>query len=103
MSGLRWALPLAGCMMLGTMLTPTLAQDVDPALADAWAFMQANMPGVPYDLLAAACAEGTVTIYHGTTTETMNAQEAGFEKLFPCINVERLQLESGELRERFLS
>lgn len=82
---------------------PASAQDVDPNLAPSWEFMQQAMPGVPYDLLKAACAEGSLLIYHGSWVEAQDAQIEGFRKRFPCIQVQKFSSTMGELRERFLS
>lgn len=79
------------------------AEPVDPALAASWAFVQKAMPGVPYSLLKAACAEGTVMIYHGTWIGAQNDQIAAFKKRFPCIDVQKFSSTVGRLRERFLS
>jgi ABC-type Fe3+ transport system substrate-binding protein len=88
-------------------LTMTLgwaqAQTVDPKLAASWAYMQKEMPGVPYSVLKAACDEGHVMIYHGTWDEAQDAQIAGFKKRFPCMSVEKFTTTMGALRERFLS
>lgn len=83
--------------------TPALAQDVDPNLADSWAFMQEAMPGVPYETLEAACAEGALLVYHGSWVDAQDAQIEGFRERFPCIQVETFTSTMGELRERFLS
>ena len=56
---------------------------VDPKLADAWKFMQANMPGVPYKLLEEACKDGTLTIYNGTWGDAQRSQVEAFKKRFP--------------------
>lgn len=86
-----------------TAAQPAVAQDVDPALADSWKFMQETMPGVSYDLLKAACAEGALLIYHGSWVEAQDAQIEGFRQRFPCIKVDKFSSTMGELRERFLS
>lgn len=88
-----------------TMLSLTVAgfaQDVAPENADAWTFMQTAMPGVPYDLLKAACAEGTVMIYNGTWGDAQDNQIKAFGERFPCIHVEHFELPTSERRERFI-
>ena len=88
----------------GTFLAPrAIAQDIDPKLKPSWEFMQSAMPGVPYETLKAACAEGRVMIYHGSWTDAQNAQIDGFRKRFPCIRVQKFGTTMGEMRERYLS
>jgi hypothetical protein len=65
--------------------------------------MQHAMPGVPYDLLKASCAEGQLTIYQAVTADAAKSQVDLFKKTFPCITVQSFQLATGPLRERFLS
>lgn len=77
------------------------AQTIDAKLAPSWEFMQKAMPGVPYELLQAACAEKTLTIYQGSWSDAQDAQIKAFEKRFPCINVERFELLANQLRARF--
>ncbi|MEI4488620.1 ABC transporter substrate-binding protein [Frigidibacter sp. MR17.14] len=89
------------CAVLA-LAVPAWAQDVAPEHADAWAFMQEAMPGVPYDLLAAACKEGTVMIYNGTWGDAQKNQIAAFSKRFPCVNVTNFELPTSERRERFV-
>lgn len=81
----------------------TIAQEVDPNLAASWEFMQQAMPGVPYEMLEAACAEGALLIYHGSWVEAQDAQIDGFRQRFPCLNVQKFSSTMGELRERFVS
>lgn len=97
--GLRSAMVLATAFMCGS----AVAQDVDPALADSWAYMQESMPGVPYETLRDACAEGALLVYHGTWVDAQDAQIQAFVDKFPCIEVRKLSATMGELRERFLS
>lgn len=86
------------------LLGPTAqAQTVDPALAAPWAFVQHQMPGLPYDVLKGACAEGQLMIYHGTWADAQQAQVAAFRKRFPCISVKLFQLNATPLRSRFQS
>ena len=82
---------------------PSLAQDVDPALAESWAFMQEQMPGTPYELLADACAEGEVMIYHGAWADAQDLQIEGFSQRFPCITVRKQGGGMSDIRERFLA
>jgi iron(III) transport system substrate-binding protein len=98
-------LPAAAAMLASAlfMASPTMAQDVDPNLAASWTFMQQAMPGVSYDVLKAACAEGSLLVYHGTWVEAQDAQIDGFSKHFPCLTVQKFSATMGELRERFLS
>lgn len=95
----------AGALLAGAWLSaPVLAADnVDPALAKSWEFMQQAMPGVPYDVLKNACAEAKLTLYHGTWTDAEQARVAKFEERFPCIKVTRLELLATALRERFIT
>jgi hypothetical protein len=62
-----------------------LAQDIDPKLRASWDFMQSAMPGVPYETLKAACAEGRLMVYHGSWTDAQNAQIEAFHKRFPFL------------------
>lgn len=79
------------------------AQDIDPKLQDAWAFMQQQMPGVPYSLLADACKEGEVMIYHGSWQDAEDAQIEGFNGRFPCIRVTKQGGGMSDIRERYLA
>lgn len=79
------------------------AQDVDPKLKDAWAFVQEQMPGVPYSLLADACKEGEVMIYHGSWQDAEDAQIQGFVDRFPCIQVRKQGGGMSDIRERYLA
>lgn len=93
-------LAIAGTALL---CSTAMAQDVDPALAESWAYMQEAMPGVPYEVLEGACAEGALLIYHGSWVTAQDAQVEGFLEHFPCIEVRKFSATMGELRERFLS
>jgi len=97
---LRWALAVCAGVMV---INAAHAQPVDPKLAASWAYMQKEMPGVPYSLLKAACDEGALMIYHGTWDEAQDAQIAGFRQRFPCISVQKFTTTMGALRERFLA
>jgi ABC-type Fe3+ transport system substrate-binding protein len=90
-------------MVLATTSLPASAQDVDPAHAEGWAFMQQQMPGVPYDLLKAACAEGEMMIYSGTWPDATQAVIDGFKARFPCIDAQSFVTQTGPRRERFLT
>jgi iron(III) transport system substrate-binding protein len=61
------------------------------------------MPGVPYELLVEACAEGEVMLYAGTLIEGKEAQIKGFRERFPCVSVDTYHGTTGEQRERWLS
>ena len=81
-----------------------LAQTVDPALADSWAFAQKAMPGVPYDLLKNACAEGALMIYSGTWPDATDNVVKHFKERFACIgDVQTFVTQTGPRRERFLA
>lgn len=103
MSKINFKAGLVALAMVGLTAGPGFAQTIDPALQPSWDFMQANMPGVPYETLQAACAEGTVMIYHGTWIDAQQAQIDGFKKNFPCLNVETYGSSIGDMRERFLA
>lgn len=93
-----------GALALGLMATSaSYAQDIDPSLQASWDFMQAQMPGVPYELLVAACAEGEVMVYHGSWADAEDLQIGGFGKNFPCITVRKLGGGMSDIRERFLA
>ncbi len=94
---------LLALLTVGLTGQPALAQDIAPEHADAWAFMQENMPGVSYDLLVAACQEGQLTIYNGTWGDAQRAQMDAFRKRFPCVSTTNFELGTGARRERFLS
>lgn len=98
-ASIRVAFGFAGAVIAST----AFAQNVDPKLADAWKFMQANMPGISYKLLEDACKEGTLTIYNGTWGEAQRSQVDAFKKRFPCMNVVTFELGTGPRRERFVS
>lgn len=84
-------------------ITDASAQTVAPELAAPWAFMQKAMPGVPYEMLVGACAEGKLMVYNGTWTDAQKAQIAAFRKRFPCIDAENFELPTSERRERFMT
>ncbi len=90
------------CVTVMGLASSGLAQDVAPEHADAWAFMQTAMPGVPYDLLQAACEEGAVMIYNGTWSDAQENQIKAFADRFPCVTVEHFELPTSERRERFI-
>lgn len=94
-AGLVLALSIAG--------PPAAAQDVASEHAEAWAFMQEQMPGVPYDLLKAACDEGEMMIYSGTWPDATQAVLDGFMARFPCIDAQAFVTRTGQRRERFLA
>lgn len=66
-------------------------------------FLKAQMPGVTPQLVQAAKAEGTVTAYAGTFTDSTTNVIKGFNKRFPGIKVEVFSAGIGELRQRFLA
>lgn len=101
MTSSSWRCILAACLLLGT--GAARAQPIDPALAKSWAFMQSQMPDVPYDVLKSACAEGTLSLYHGTWTEAEVARVQHFRERFPCISVKRLEMVTASLRDRFMA
>lgn len=88
---------------IGLAAAPGVAQDVDPALATSWEFVQEQMPGVPYELLAEACGEGEVMIYHGAWADAQDLQIQGFAERFPCITVRKQGGGMSDIRERFLA
>lgn len=94
-----------GCLTLlpALPLTATAQEKIDPKLADSWAFMQKAMPGVPYAVLKAACQEGTVMVYYGTWITAQEAENAGFHKRFPCVNVQGYSAKTGERHERWMA
>ena len=61
------------------------------------------MPGVPYDVLKGACAEGALMVYHGTWSDAQKAQIAKFTDHFPCVKVQALESEPAPMRARFLA
>jgi ABC-type Fe3+ transport system substrate-binding protein len=79
------------------------AQQIDPKLAKSWEYMQKEMPGVPYSLLADACKEAQVSIYVGTWADAQASQVKAFEERFPCVKVTRLEISMTQLRERFMA
>lgn len=87
----------------GGVVNAASAQEVAPELAQPWAYMQQEMPNVPYSLLKAACDEGQVNLYVGTWADAQNNQVEAFKKRFPCINVTRLELGMTKMRERFMT
>ena len=99
----RFSLTIALTLVTAVPLTTVTAQNVDPKLADGWAFVQNSMPGVPYSLLEAACSEGELMIYAGTWIDSQEAQVDGFKERFPCIDVQMFTAKTGERRERFLA
>ncbi len=93
-------------VLLGAILlaAPSWAQaPADPKLAASWAFMQAQMPGVPASLLEAACKEGSVMIYHGTWIDAQEAQMAKFRERFPCVTMETFSADTGQRQERWMA
>ena len=79
------------------------ADAIDPALQKSWDFMQQSMPGVPYDLLKAACAEKEITLYAGTWPDAERSQINAFNARFPCVQVHLYIAATPERRQRFLS
>lgn len=95
---------LASLALTFSLLSASHAQaPSDPKLAASWAFMQKEMPGVPASLLEAACKEGTVMVYYGTWASAQEDQIKAFEKLFPCVKVEKFTADTGQRRERWLA
>ena len=96
---------IATLAMLGSAhpMQQAAAADIDPTLAKPWEFVQQAMPGVPYSVLAAACAEREMTLYHGTWTEAQVLQVKHFQERFPCLTVKRLGMQASAARERFLA
>ncbi|HTN63532.1 MAG TPA: ABC transporter substrate-binding protein [Devosia sp.] len=94
---------LAAIAMSQAVVTTAGAQDIDPALQASWDYMQEQMPGVPYSLLTAACAEGEVMVYHGSWADAEDLQIQGFNKRFPCLTVRKLGGGMSDIRERFLA
>lgn len=64
-------------------------------------FVKNEMPGVPIELVQAAKREGTVTYYH-TLNPAPPELVKGFQKTFPFVKVQVLQLNGGPLVERFM-
>lgn len=79
------------------------ASTVPADLADAWKFMQQQMPGVPLSVLEAAKAEGSLMLYAGTWTKAQNDLNAGFEKVFPFIKVQEYTASTGQRDARWLA
>jgi iron(III) transport system substrate-binding protein len=94
---------LAGLLLLTTGANAQNAGPSDPKLADSWAFMQQQMPGVPASLLEDACKEGTLMVYYGTWIDAEEAQIKRFQERFPCIVVEKFTADTGQRRERWLA
>lgn len=95
---------LAGLLMAAVApMHPGMAQNVDPKLADAWQFVQKEMPGVPYSLLDAACKDANLMIYAGTWIDAQETQIKKFKERFSCIDVQMFSAATGERRERFLA
>ncbi len=63
-------------------------------------FVSQKMPGVTLEMLQAAQKEGKVTFYTSTNLAS-NAVAQAFEKRFPFIKVEQVQIAGGALTERF--
>src|SRR5258708_12704532 len=97
------SLRLGGALLTLWLGGAALAQTPEPALAPAWTYMQSAMPGVPYELLKAACQEGALMIYHGTWSDAQKAQVEQFRKRFPCITIQMFQLTPNPLRPPFVS
>jgi iron(III) transport system substrate-binding protein len=93
----------AALLIAGMLIAPANAQEIDPALQASWDYMQEAMPGVPYDVLAKACAEGEVDLYTGAWLDAQDAQIAAFNARFPCVKVRNFSSTIGALRERFLA
>ena len=91
----------AAAVGLLALAAPAGAQDIDPTLAKSWAYMQKAMPGVPYQLLKDACAEGKLTIYHGAWSDAQNNQIKHFTEQFPCINIQTQEFGGAAMRQRF--
>lgn len=72
------------------------------AINKAYAFTQSEMPGVPKSLIQTAAKEGTVNFYTSSSTAT-DALASAFEKDFPFIKVQQLQLAGTQIDTRFSS
>jgi ABC-type Fe3+ transport system substrate-binding protein len=96
---------LAGAMLMTAFgANAARAQDVDPALADAWTWAQKAMPGISYDILKGACAEGSLMIYSGTWPDATDNVVKHFKEHFPCVkDVQTFVTQTAPRRERFLS
>jgi ABC-type Fe3+ transport system substrate-binding protein len=99
---MKRVLAAVACLALG-LAGPAIAQTVRPDLAPSWTYMQKAMPGVPYQLLEAACAEGALMIYNGTWSDAQKNQVEEFNKHFPCVKARNFELGTSERRERFIS
>jgi len=67
--------------------------------AEAWAVK--NMPGLPVDIVSAACKEGTLNLYHLIYRGALKPLIADFEKAFPCLKVTAFMASGSQLDERF--
>ncbi|WP_454854778.1 ABC transporter substrate-binding protein [Rhizobium binxianense] len=99
----RTAMGLAGLLLLAGNAGAQNAGPSDPKLADSWAFVQQQMPGVPASLLDAACKEASLMVYYGTWVDAEEAQIQRFQERFPCIKVEKFTADTGQRRERWLA
>ncbi|OBZ93442.1 hypothetical protein ADU59_21550 [Pararhizobium polonicum] len=100
---MKTLLPTLTALVLLNLVGTAGAQTIAPEHADAWAFMQEAMPGVPYEVLAGACKEGKLMIYNGTWTDAQKAQITAFKQRFPCVEAENFELPTSERRERFVT
>lgn len=80
------------------------AQDRDPELAALYeGYVQEHMPGLSYEVLEGARAEGRVTWYHVRIPATTSAIIAEFQTHFPFVSVESYDNSGPALQERFMT
>jgi iron(III) transport system substrate-binding protein len=72
------------------------------AIDKAYTFAKSEMPGVSKSLIQGAAKEGTVSFYTSSSTAT-DALATAFEKDFPFIKVQQLQLAGTQVDTRFES
>jgi iron(III) transport system substrate-binding protein len=78
--------------------------NADPQLKQTYtSFVENQLPGVPYDVLAKAKEEGTVTWYHLNLPDATKALVSEFTKRFPFIKVNEYTQSGGLLFQRFIS
>jgi ABC-type Fe3+ transport system substrate-binding protein len=97
------ALVVTACQGGSASPSGTIASSGSAAADPLTEFIRSQMPGATPQLVQAARAEGTVTVYAGTFTDSTTNLIKGFNKRFPDIKVETFSAGTAELRQRFLA
>ena len=82
---------------------PAPAQQMDPQLQKIMETIKSDMPGVSYEILKGAKAEGKLMFYHLSLPNAMPRLIQEFEKRFPFVKVQEYFASGGPLFQKFSS